>query len=204
MKRLVPFMLVGAVCYFAGYATSSSGVVAAQAGGGRGQAATPEPKAPKSVDGKATVFTKEQIEKMFPPADKAGNLAPLTASTHLGWDPFYRFTEMRRVYYDPARKDPVTGEMINYPGAEMHENKTQIYAIHQGVGAVVLGGKPGKDHVGADGQHSGGSLQGGTTQRVKAGDFLVIPPRTWHQVQPDPGQTLAYGMCHIETRRMMP
>ena len=41
-------------------------------------------------------------------------------------------------------------------------------------------------------------------QGVKADDDIVIPPHTWHQALPDPGQTLTYGMCHIETRNLIP
>ena len=48
-------------------------------------------------------YSAEQIKKMFPPADKTGTLPPATASIHLAWDPFYRFTVMRRPYYDPPR-----------------------------------------------------------------------------------------------------
>ena len=52
--------------------------------------------------------------------------------------------------------------------------------------------------------HSGGPLTGATNYRVKPGDFAVIPPYTWHQALPDPGQTLTYSMCHIETRNLIP
>ena len=54
------------------------------------------PAAPRAVDGKGLYFSSEQIKKMFPPADKTGNLPPSTISNHLAWDPFYRFTVMRR------------------------------------------------------------------------------------------------------------
>ena len=201
MTRItVPLLCAG--CFVAGLAVSPHLRVSAQEGASA--------SAPTAIDGKGLFFSSEDLKKRFPMADKTGKFSndpdQATAKTNnqLAWEPTYRFTYQRRQYFDPAQKNDVSGEMLNWAGSEMHENKTQIYAIHQGTGAVVLGGKPGKDHVGADGQHSGGSLQGGTTYKVKAGDFIVIPPRTWHQVQPDRGQTIAYGMCHIETRRMMP
>ena len=146
--------------------------------------AAPNSPGPMAQDGKGLYFSSEELKKRFPPADKAGNFTadpdPATAKTqnNLAWEPTYRFTLQRRQYMEPARKNEVSGEMLHWAGSEMHENKTQIYAISNGVGAVVLGGKPGKDQVGADGQHAGGSIVGGTTHRVKPGDFLVIPPRT--------------------------
>jgi mannose-6-phosphate isomerase-like protein (cupin superfamily) len=94
--------------------------------------------------------------------------------------------------------------MEHYAGSEMHENKTQIYMMMGGTGEVALGGKPAMDHETPDGQHSGGPLAGATNYRVKPGDFVIIPPYTWHQALPDPGQTLEYSMCHIETRNLIP
>ena len=132
--------------------------------------------------------------------------ASLTVSTR-GWDPFYRFTEMRRTYYDPPRKDPNTGEMISYAGAEMHENKTQIYIVWRGTATMAMGGKPEKERPGPyyDGQHGGANkLIGATSTKVKPGDVIIIPPNTWHHALVDPGQTFSYHMCHIETRRLIP
>ena len=74
---------------------------------------------------------------------------------------------------------------------------------------MVLGGTPAKEtpppHY--DGQAwpaPVNSLEGGTSYRVKAGDVVIIPPRTWHLALPDPGQTLTYEMCHVETPRLIP
>ena len=86
----------------------------------------------------------------------------------------------------------------------MHENKTQIYIMVDGSGVLALGGEPERSRAAADGQHSGGPLKGATMQRVQPGDWVVIPPYTWHQAQPDKGQTMVYSMCHVETRNTMP
>ena len=200
MKRTLAIGLFGACCFVAGLALSPRGIVVEAA-------VQAQPAAPRAVvDGKGMFFSSEDIQKMFPPADKNGNLPPTNISNHLAWDPSYRFTVMRRQYFEPARKSEATGEMLHYAGSEMHENKTQIYVMSGGTGTVVLGGRPGKERPGpiVDGQHSGGLLTGGTSYRVKRGDWIVIPPMTWHLAQPDSGQTLTYGMCHIETRRLMP
>ena len=199
MRRSCAIGLFGAGCFLAGLMLSPRVMVVEAS-------AQAQPAAPRAIDGKGMFFSSEDIQRMFPPADKAGNLPPMKISNHLAWDPFYRFTVMRRQYFEPAQKNEASGEMLHYAGSEMHENKTQIYILSGGTGAVVLGGKPAKERPGpiVDGQHSGGMLAGGTSYRVKRGDWIVIPPMTWHLAQPDPGQTLTYGMCHIETRRLMP
>jgi mannose-6-phosphate isomerase-like protein (cupin superfamily) len=203
MKRMTPVLLL-CVGYLAGLATIPHVTVVAQDQNMQGQGA--QPAAPQAVDGKGMYFSSEYIKKMFPTADKNGKLPSSTISNHLAWDPSYRFTIMRRQHYGQPQKDPRSGEMILYSDAEMHENKTQIYIMVGGVGAVELGGKPEKEPPGPyyDGQHDAPILEGAMSYRVKPGDVFVIPPRTWHRAVPDPGETLTYEMCHIETPRLMP
>jgi mannose-6-phosphate isomerase-like protein (cupin superfamily) len=201
--------LIASLCllsFAAGGMISHIGVVAAQ---GRGQQTTGQAQANQGIravqpptraeHGKALYFPINEIKAKF-----VANRQTELSATHLAWDPSYRFTVMTRAYYDPPRLGRVSQEMIHWDDAEMHENKTQIYIMVDGTGIVALGGEPAKDRASADGQHSGGPLKGATLQRVSAGDWVVIPPYTWHQAQPDEGQTMVYGMCHIETRNTMP
>jgi mannose-6-phosphate isomerase-like protein (cupin superfamily) len=211
MKRMIPVALFGVVCFLAGYMFSPRARVAAQGQAAQGPAApaplaAPGPPSTRVVNGKGMYYSIDEIKKRFPPADAHGDFpsGDQGAANHLAWAPEYRFTLMRRQYSDPPRKNPNTGEMEHYVGSEMHENKTQIYIMVSGAGQVALGGKPSMDRQSPDGQHSGGALTGATNYRVKAGDFIVIPPYTWHQALPDPGQTLTYAMCHIETRNLIP
>ena len=204
MKRAISVALFGAVCFLAGYSFSPRGRVA------QAQTATPA-EAPvatavKAVNGKGMYYSIGDIKKRFPQADAHGDFAQGDSggANHLAWAPEYRFTLMRRPYFDPARKNANTGEMEHYAGSEMHENKTQVYIMVAGAGQVAMGGKPAADHPSPDGQHQGGALTGAANYRVSAGDFFVIPPYTWHQALPDPGQTLTYSMCHIETRNLIP
>lgn len=161
MSRLLAIGLFGACCFLAGLTLSPGGVVTAQT------SAQAQPAAPQAIDGKGVFFSSEDIQRLFPPADKKGDLPPSSISNYLAWDPYYRFTVRRRPYFDPARKNEATGEMLRYAGSEMHENKTQIYVMSGGTGAVVLGGKPAKERPGpiVDGQYSGGMLAGGTSYR---------------------------------------
>lgn len=205
MKRNISVGLFGAACFFAGYMFSSRADVSAQGKTVEVTLAGPGPAATRAVNGKGMYYSIDELKKKYAPADAHGNYSGSDkgGAVQLAWDPEYRFTLMRRQWFDPARKDN-TGEMEHYAGSEMHENKTQIYMMMSGTGEVALGGKPAKDHETPDGQHSGGPLAGATNYRVKPGDFVIIPPYTWHQALPDPGQTLEYSMCHIETRNLIP
>jgi hypothetical protein len=198
-------ILIGVLCtgcFLAGMITNQYAAVAAQ---GQAQAQAQESgiralrPTTRAQHGKALYFPIDDIKKTF----VANQQKELTA-THLAWDPFYRFTVMTRAYYDPPRLGRVSQTMINWDDAEMHENKTQIYIMVGGAGSLALGGEPDKQRSAPDGQHSGGPLKGATLQRVNPGDWVVIPPYTWHQAQPDKGETMVYGMCHVETRNTMP
>ena len=206
MKRLIPGALFGAICFLAGYMVNPRAGVVAQSQATQANATTPGPPGSRAVNGKGLYYSIDEIKRRFPPADGHGDFPPGDPGTtnHLAWAPQYRLTLMRRQYFDPPRKDPNTGEMEHYVGSEMHENKTQIDVLVSGTGQVALGGSPAIERQSPDGQHAGGPLTGASYYRVKAGDLVVIPPYTWHQAQPDPGQTLTYGMCHIETRNQIP
>jgi len=194
-----------ALCYLAGMLTSQISDVAAQERGQQSvqpqmnQGIRPVQAPTRAEHGQALYFPLDEIKANFV-ANRQGQLS----ATHLAWDPFYRFTVMTRPYYDPPQPGRVSEELIHWDDAEMHENKTQIYIMVDGSGVLALGGEPTTERASADGQHSGGPLEGATLQRVEPGDWVVIPPFTWHQAQPDEGETMIYGMCHVETRNTMP
>ena len=193
MKRLFAVALFGAGCFLAGLAVRPVASVMAQ---GKIQAEEDARTATRAVPGKALYISAEEIKARFVDAAPQG-------PAHLMWDPAYRFTVMRRPYYEPAKKMN-SGQVSHWDDAEMHEDKTQIYIIVAGTGTVALGGTAMNIRDTPEGQHSGQPLVGATLQKVKPGDWIMIPPMTWHQTQPDPGQTFVYGMCHIETRNTRP
>jgi mannose-6-phosphate isomerase-like protein (cupin superfamily) len=193
MKRSIFVALFGAICFFAGVAFKPLANALAQ---GKLQADDDARTSPRAVAGKAIYISAEDIKKRFVDA------APQGAS-HLAWDPAYRFTVMRRPYYETAKKMN-SGQVSHWDDAEMHEDKTQIYIMVAGTGTIALGGTAQNIRDTPEGQHSGQPLTGAMLQKVKPGDWVVIPPMTWHQTQPDPGQTFVYGMCHIETRNTRP
>jgi mannose-6-phosphate isomerase-like protein (cupin superfamily) len=77
--------------------------------------------------------------------------------------------------------------------AEMHAGAYDFYVITGGTGEMIIGGKMAnrqnlqdKDGI-IPGEYRGQPIEGGQTFKVKAGDWLLIPPDTPHQPKPDPG-----------------
>jgi mannose-6-phosphate isomerase-like protein (cupin superfamily) len=77
--------------------------------------------------------------------------------------------------------------------AEMHAGAYDFYVFTGGTGEMVLGGRIAnrqnlrdKDGI-IPGEYRGQPIEGGQTFKVKAGDWLLIPPDTPHQPKPDPG-----------------
>src|SRR6267142_2168137 len=77
--------------------------------------------------------------------------------------------------------------------AEQHAGAYDFYIFTGGTGEMILGGKIAnqqnlKDKDGTiPGEYRGQPVVGGKTYKVKAGDWLLIPPDTPHQPKPDPG-----------------
>jgi mannose-6-phosphate isomerase-like protein (cupin superfamily) len=142
---------------------------------------------PKAELGKAVYWSAEELRKKYVTTDPK---APRV--DHLLWTPQYRLTVQRRVHGNA----PTT--------SELHEDKTQVYFIRSGTGIIAIGGTADKQTVPSPGEHRGASLTGAREYRVKEGDVLAIPPFTWHEVRPDPGQTVFYLMMHVESRESMP
>ena len=189
MKRVVVVGLLCAGGYLAVNATGVGVAVTAQAPAAQGRGAAPPPKAEL---GKGYVFTGEEIKKRFVTPDNKGS------QTNLMTDSYYRLAVQRRPYYEPPKMTAASKIASHWDDAEMHEAFSQFYFIVDGTGAVLLGGKPQKQTDGANGQHVGGpTLEGATSYRLKAGDWVVIPPMTWHMTEPDPGQTLVYGLMNV-------
>jgi mannose-6-phosphate isomerase-like protein (cupin superfamily) len=193
MKRSMILAVFGVICFFAGLGLRPLTRAMAQ---GKIQTTEDMKSSPRAVPGKGIYISAEEIKKRFVDGPPQG-------ATHLAWDPNYRFTVMTRPYYATAKKMN-SGEVSHWDDAEMHEDKTQIYIMVSGTGTVALGGTATNIKDSPEGQHSGAPLVGATLYKVKPGDWIVIPPMTWHQTQPDPGQTFVYGMAHIETRNTRP
>jgi AraC-like ligand binding domain len=77
--------------------------------------------------------------------------------------------------------------------AEMHAGAYDFYVITGGTGEMIVGGKIANQQNLTDkdgpvpGEYRGQPILNGQTFKVKAGDWLLIPPDTPHQPKPDAG-----------------
>jgi mannose-6-phosphate isomerase-like protein (cupin superfamily) len=98
--------------------------------------------------------------------------------------------------YRLHREEPVLSlTKVNsvWDDAEQHAGAYDFYVFTAGTGEMVLGGKIANRQNLMDkdgpvpGEYRGQPVVGGQTYKVKAGDWLLIPPDTPHQPKPDAG-----------------
>ena len=66
-------------------------------------------------------------------------------------------------------------------GSEVHEKVADFIFVHEGEGAVVIGGKMIGGQPSAPDEIRGTSLEGGTRYPIAAGDSIYIPANVPHQ-----------------------
>ena len=98
--------------------------------------------------------------------------------------------------YRAHREQPVLSlAKVNsvWDDAEQHAGAYDFYIFTGGTGEMILGGKianrqnlQDKDGI-IPGEYRGQPVIGAQTYKVKAGDWLLIPPDTPHQPKPDIG-----------------
>jgi mannose-6-phosphate isomerase-like protein (cupin superfamily) len=76
--------------------------------------------------------------------------------------------------------------------AELHQRQADIMVIQSGTATLVVGGTILKSHPTTAGEIRGPSIDGGTRQRIAAGDIIHVPSKTPHQILLEPGQQLNY------------
>lgn len=131
-------------------------------------------------------------------AAKAAHEAGSGSSQSFGGGPVHVQSRNFSIFmlYRVHREQPVPSlTKVNsvWDDAEMHAGAYDFYVFTGGTGEMVLGGKIAnmqnlrdKDGV-IPGEYRGQPVEGGQTFKVKAGDWLLIPPDTPHQPKPDPG-----------------
>lgn len=66
--------------------------------------------------------------------------------------------------------------------AEVHDNNSDVFCVLSGEGEFVLGGKVVNAKITNPGETRGTAIQGGVTRKVGAGDIVIVPPKTPHQI----------------------
>jgi mannose-6-phosphate isomerase-like protein (cupin superfamily) len=136
----------------------------------------------------------ELAEKSMKAAAQAGS----GSSQSFGGGPVHVSTRNFSIFmlYRLHREQPVLSlTKVNsvWDDAEQHAGAYDFYVITGGTGEMVVGGKianrqnlTDKDGI-IPGEYRGQPVVGGQTYKVKAGDWLLIPPDTPHQPKPDLG-----------------
>lgn len=75
---------------------------------------------------------------------------------------------------------------------EVHDRWIDLTVVQAGHGTLLSGGQVTGSHAEKDGEHRGGTIQGGTSRPVGAGDVMMIPAGVPHQYLITPGDSLRY------------
>ena len=76
--------------------------------------------------------------------------------------------------------------------AEQHENDADVMVVVSGTAELIFGGTMRDGKTTAAGEIRGPGIDGGTRQKLAAGDIAHIPPKTPHQVMLAPGKQITY------------
>jgi len=76
--------------------------------------------------------------------------------------------------------------------AELHQRQADVMVIQSGSATLVVGGNIPKARTTTPGEVRGASIEGGSKQKISAGDIVHIGAKTPHQILLEPGQQLNY------------
>jgi mannose-6-phosphate isomerase-like protein (cupin superfamily) len=85
------------------------------------------------------------------------------------------------------RLAPYRANLEYRPGvspAAVHETEAEMMYVIEGAGTAVTGGKLVNEKRTNAANLSGSSIEGGNSQAIKKGDFLIVPQNTPHQIIP--------------------
>ncbi len=215
MSRTLPLIAISAAAigYLVGYAAGvkSPSVAFAQTSGapqaqgeampfGYNRPGTP-PLAPDAPP--ITYWSIDDVRKMH--AEMAERAAKALAQPGQGSSQAFSsggFTRVRSrnfsigMLYRAHREQPVlslTKVSSVWDDAEQHAGVYDFYVFTGGTGEMIVGGKIANRQNLTDkdgpvpGEYRGQPVMGAQTYKVKAGDWLLIPPDAPHQPKPDPG-----------------
>ncbi|MGA9584351.1 MAG: hypothetical protein WBQ95_03430 [Terracidiphilus sp.] len=86
-------------------------------------------------------------------------------------------------------------------GGELHQNFADIFFILDGHATAVTGGKLVDEKTTAPDEIRGKSVDGGSSQALKAGDVVHIPAGTPHQMLVADGESVTYFVVKVEESR---
>jgi len=85
------------------------------------------------------------------------------------------------------------------PGeAEYHETEADVFVVQSGTATLVVGGTMANGKTTAPGEIRAPSIQGGSNQKLSAGDVVHIPSKTPHQLLIDGGKKFDYFVVKVK------
>lgn len=81
---------------------------------------------------------------------------------------------------------------------ELHETEADVFVVQSGSGTLVYGGTLNGAETVAPHEKRNGTIQGGTRQKLTAGDIVRIPPRVPHQLLLDGGKEFTYFVIKVK------
>ena len=132
----------------------------------------------------APVFSQSKSDVIYWPASKLSGYSP----TLKGRQAEKKTTSASEILSDLGNHK---FEILRRDGSgtgELHQNWTDVFIVQSGEGTILYGGsiEDGKDT--GNGEIRGPRHVGGKSQKVTAGDVLVIPPGVAHQTIVEPGK----------------
>ncbi|MFL5540376.1 MAG: hypothetical protein ACJ8J0_15400 [Longimicrobiaceae bacterium] len=85
---------------------------------------------------------------------------------------------------------------------ELHEAWDDVMMVQAGSGTLLVGGELQGARTSAPGELRGGEIRGGARQPLAAGDMMIVPAGTPHQVELAPGASITYLV--VKVRRSAP
>jgi mannose-6-phosphate isomerase-like protein (cupin superfamily) len=80
--------------------------------------------------------------------------------------------------------------------AAVHETEAEVMYVIDGSGKIITGGKLTDPKRINAGNLSGANIEGGTSQTINKGDFLIVPQNTPHQITPT-GDAIILMTLHV-------
>lgn len=83
---------------------------------------------------------------------------------------------------------------------EVHDRWTDVTVVQAGRGTLLSGGRVNGSRVESPGEHRGGTIAGGVSRPVGAGDLMIIPAGVPHQYMIAAGDSLRYLTVKVRER----
>jgi mannose-6-phosphate isomerase-like protein (cupin superfamily) len=82
--------------------------------------------------------------------------------------------------------------------AEWHENEVDVFVVQSGSATLIVGGDMPDAETVSPHEKRSASIQGGTRQKLSAGDIVRIPARTSHQLLLDGSHDFTYFVVKVK------